>query len=206
MTDASLDEKFPLERMRRRILKVNHAGECGAIAIYGAQSWFAFVWDGELKTFLSEARRHEIGHRDRFRRAMRERGVSPCPGTALWVAGGCILGLVSVCGGKRGVYACTAAVERAVHGHLDEQIEFLAGRDDALMDVIGEIRIEEAVHMHEGEAGYNPNCQTAKGFTGFVSVVVEALIWLATFGDSQRLRRALPPTEPSRCTGRGSVT
>lgn len=194
MTDASLDAEFPLERTRRRILKVNHAGECGAIAIYRAQRWFSSLWDEDLNGFLAEAEEHEIGHRDRFRRAMRERGVSPCPGTALWVAGGYILGLVSACGGKRGVYACTAAVERAVHGHLDEQIEFLAGRDDALTDVIREIRIEEAAHMNEGEAGYNPNCQSAKGFTGFISVIVEALIWLATFGDSQRLRRALRRT------------
>ena len=194
MTDASLDTDFPLERTRRRILKVNHAGECGAIAIYRAQRWFSSFWDRDLKGFLAEAEAHEVGHRDRFCRAMRERGVSPCPGTALWIAGGYALGLVSVLGGKRGVYACTAAIERAVHGHLVEQIEFLAGRDKALTDVIREIRIEEAAHMHEGEAGYNPDCQTAKGFTGFVSAIVEALIWLATFGDSQRLRRALRRT------------
>lgn len=191
MTDASLDIDFPLERTRARILKVNLAGERGACAIYRTQLAFGKFWPAETKAFLQHALDHEKGHARRFAEAMTERRVTPCRGTYLWIAGGYLLGLVSVLGGRRGVMACTAAIERAVHGHLEEQIAYLRERDDALADLIETIRIEEADHMRAGEEGYNPDCHTAGAFTVFVSAITEALIWLATFGDSARLRAAL---------------
>tara|TARA_R110002096_G_scaffold46495_1_gene124024 strand:+ start:220 stop:807 length:588 start_codon:yes stop_codon:yes gene_type:complete len=191
VTGNLLDEAFPLQRTRRRILKVNHAGERGAIAIYQAQLLFSRFWPDTTNTFLREALSHERSHAAAFRGAMMARNVRPCPGTAIWIVGGFGLGLVSVLGGLRGVMACTAAIETAVHGHLDEQIAYLRGRDDDLVDIIAAIQIEEAAHMEEGAAGYDPDCTTAGAFTGFVSAVTEALIWLATFGDSARMRAAL---------------
>ena len=191
MTNSPLDQRFPLDRTRCRILRVNHAGERGAIAIYQAQLLFDHFWPDETCRFLRHALQHEREHADKFRTAMSQRNVSPCRGTFLWVVGGYVLGMVSALGGLRGVMACTAAIERAVHGHLHEQIAYLRGRDDALADVIANIQSEEIAHMEMGEAGYDPNCTSARLFTGVVSGVTEALIWLATFGDSTRLRAAL---------------
>ena len=191
MTASTLDQNFPLDRTRARILKVDHAGERGAIAIYQAQLAFSRFWPESTCAFLRDALRHEREHAVKFHEAMNERAVKPCGGTFLWVFGGYCLGLLSVLGGLRGVIACTSAIERAVHGHLDEQITYLRGRDDPLADMIVTIQAEEVAHMREGEAGFDPNCATAGVFTSFVSTATEALIWLATFGDSARLRAAL---------------
>lgn len=192
MTNPDIDAQFPLDRTRRRILRVNAAGEAGAIAIYGAQLLAARVMRPETTVFLRAARVHEVDHHRRFLLAMAERGLSPCPGTFLWVAGGWLLGLISLLGGERGIMACTAAIETTVHGHLHEQIRFLRDRDPPLASVIESVRIEEEEHLEHGLAGYNPNCRVARVFTGIVSGVTEALIWLATFGDSARLRAEYP--------------
>ena len=191
MPSTQLDADFPIEPTRRRILKVNHAGERGAIAIYQAQLLFAYFWPDTTRIFLRDALAHERQHAAKFEKAMAEREIRPCFGTFLWVVGGFVLGLVSVLGGLRGVMACTAAIERAVHGQLDEQITYLRGRDDPLAVIISNIQTEEMEHMEIGEAGYDPNCTSARLFTGVVSAITESLIWLATFGDSARLRTAM---------------
>ena len=65
-----------------RILKVNHAGEYGAIRIYRAQAWVARRIYPDLVAFLEETLRHEVLHCKMFREAMpqrvRARAVS-CP-------------------------------------------------------------------------------------------------------------------------------
>lgn len=206
MTDAApaFGLEFPLERTRARILRVNHSGECGAVAIYQAQRLFGWAWSDDLNAFLADAVAHEKTHRKCFREAMRDRNVSPCATRPLWVAGGFLLGLVSVLGGRRGVYACTAAIEQAVHGHLAEQAAYLTGRDDALAELIADILQEEIEHMREGEKGFDPDCAAAAGFTGMVRSATDALVWLATFGDSSRLRKSLrlqPPSGVARRIG-----
>lgn len=46
----------------RRILKVNHAGEYGAIRIYRAQLWLARRLYPDMVAFLEETLSHEIAH------------------------------------------------------------------------------------------------------------------------------------------------
>ena len=54
--------------------------------------------------------------------------------------------------GENAVMACTKAVERTVHRHLDDQIRFLRGRDEDLRDLIAHIQSEEAAHLAYAEA------------------------------------------------------
>ncbi|GJL97694.1 MAG: hypothetical protein DHS20C06_15110 [Hyphobacterium sp.] len=189
MTFIKADISLPLERTRARILRVNYAGERGAIAIYSAQLSFKRLLPTETVAFLEHAIGHEREHAAKFRKAMNERNVSVCPGTFIWIGGGFLLGMFSVAGGNRGVMACTVAIEDAVHGHLNEQIAFLEPRDEALASLIRDIRIEEIEHKKMGQAGYNPECVTASAYTGVIKGITNALIWMATFGDSTRLKQ-----------------
>ena len=59
----------------RRILKVNHAGEYGAIRIYGAQIAVARHLYPEIVDVLSDIRAYEIGHCRLFREAMPARAT-----------------------------------------------------------------------------------------------------------------------------------
>lgn len=54
------------DRTIARILKVNHAGEFGAIRIYRAQLWYARKTGSDLVPFLTETLSHERVHCQRF--------------------------------------------------------------------------------------------------------------------------------------------
>jgi hypothetical protein len=75
-----------------QILKVNHAGEHGAIAIYRAQIAQLGNTRPELTKWLNETLGHEIQHKESFRAAMEERSVTPCGALAVWSVGGSVLG------------------------------------------------------------------------------------------------------------------
>ena len=178
-------------RVVKRILRVNHAGEQGAIAIYGAQLARAKSRYPDLLPWLEETLGHERKHRDTFLALMSARAVTPCPVAGIWSVGGAVLGFVTALFGRRGVVVCTAAVERTVHKHLVEQIAYLKGRDDALADGIRQVQVEEDAHLAFAEANHDPRTPFARFLSVFVEVVTEVLIWLATRGDSARLSAVL---------------
>ena len=78
-----------------RILKVNHAGEFGAIRIYRAQIWIARRLYPDICAFLEETLGHEINHCSLFRHAMPQRGARPCRVMAFWGNGGWVLGFLT---------------------------------------------------------------------------------------------------------------
>ena len=179
------------ERIVRRILRVNHAGEQGAISIYGVQISLAKSRYPDLLPWLQERLAHEKRHRNTFLQLMPKRGTTPCPVVSVWSVGGAILGFVTALFGRFGVIVCTAAVERTVHKHMLEQIAFLSGRDDELADGIRKVQVEEDAHLAFAEANHDPKTPVARMLSAAVGVVTEVLIWLATRGDSVRLTAAL---------------
>ena len=78
-----------------RILKVNHAGEYGAVRIYRAQALVARRIYPDVVAFLEETLAHEVRHCRLFREAMPERGARPCRAMPLWSNGGFVLGLMT---------------------------------------------------------------------------------------------------------------
>src|ERR1700693_743415 len=113
------------QRTVTRILKVNHAGEFGAIRIYRAQIWIARRLYPDVVAVLEEILGHEINHCSLFLHAMPERRARPCRIMALWGNGGALLGVLTALLGRQGIWICTAAVEAAVHRHLEDQLQFL---------------------------------------------------------------------------------
>jgi ubiquinone biosynthesis monooxygenase Coq7 len=179
------------KRLVRRILRVNHAGEQGAISIYGVQIALAGRRYPDLLPWLEETLGHEKKHRDRFMALMMDRAITPCPAAGIWSAGGAVLGFLTALFGRFGVVVCTAAVERTVHKHLVEQIAYLSGRDEEVADGIRQVQVEEDAHLAFAEAHHDPRAPVARMLSAFVAVLTEMLIWLATRGDSARLGAAL---------------
>ncbi len=174
-----------------RILRVNHAGEHGAISIYSAQ--LAHVGDSrpELRQWLEGTLAHERAHCAAFREAMHSRNVTPCGALAIWSVGGWVLGCLTALLGLRGVMACTAAVERAVHGHLGEQIAFLSHSDPALAALVQEIRREEMEHLAYAEGNLPSGSIRGRLVQPLVSLCTHLLIALSTQGASLRLNGVL---------------
>ncbi len=185
-------------RVVQRILRVNHAGEQGAISIYGAQITLAKARYPDLLPWLEETREHERRHRKTFLDLMPARATTPCPVAVVWTVGGAILGLITALLGRHGVIVCTAAVERTVHKHLVEQIAYLSGRDEELADSIRMVQVEENEHLAFAEKRHDPHAPLARLLSGVISIVTEALICIATRGDSVRLNAALRSERAAR--------
>jgi ubiquinone biosynthesis monooxygenase Coq7 len=191
----------PIDHQRRtvrRILRVNHAGEQGAISIYGAQIALAKARYPDLLPWLEETLAHEKRHRGIFLNLMPARATTPCPVAVIWSVGGAILGLVTALLGRHGVIVCTAAVERTVHKHLVEQIAYLSGRDEELAEGVRKVQVEENEHLAFAEERHDPQALIARLLSGAISIVTEALICIATRGDSVRLNAALRAEKAAR--------
>jgi 3-demethoxyubiquinol 3-hydroxylase len=132
----------PGETLGDRIMKVDHAGEHGAVCIYRAQlflaRWTAPDMVAELDGFLV----HERRHRARFGGELERRGARRCRSYLLCGLGGFVLGAVTGLLGRRPIAATTVAIETVVLRHMHAQLAVLAAVDadaaDALRDVIGD--------------------------------------------------------------------
>jgi ubiquinone biosynthesis monooxygenase Coq7 len=179
-----------------RILKVNHAGEYGAIRIYRAQALVARRIYPDVVAFLEETLAHEIRHCRLFREAMPERGARPCRAMPLWSNAGYVLGLMTSLLSRQGIWICTAAVESTVHRHLEEQLRFLRDKDAQLHSLILSIQQEELAHLHHAEQRIATNVLWARLLHAFVAASTEAVIWLSTWGESSKMSRQLARERP----------
>jgi len=171
-----------------RILKVNHAGEYGAIRIYRAQIWVAKRLYPDVAPFLADTLGHEIKHCAMFRAAMPAR---PCRIMALWGNGGLVLGFLTALLGRQGIWICTAAVEAAVHRHLQDQLLFVRDRDPELHGLILAIQKEELMHLHHAEERLGEGKFLSSLLGALISSATDFAIWLSTWGDSSRMAREL---------------
>ena len=179
------------QRTVARILKVNHAGEYGAIRIYRAQIWVARRLYPDVVAFLEETLGHELRHCALFLDAMPARHARPCRVMAFWGNGGFILGFLTALMGRQGIWICTAAVEGAVHKHLDDQLLFLRGKDSELHSLIESIQEEELSHLNHAEERIKQRTPWSRLLSALISKATDIAIWLSTWGDSTRMAREL---------------
>jgi ubiquinone biosynthesis monooxygenase Coq7 len=177
-----------------RIVRVNHAGEYGAIRIYRAQIRVAGWLYPDVVPHLAEMLEHEIRHCAVFSSAMPRRNSRPCRVISLWSMAGALVGFGTALLGRQSIWTCTAAVEATVHRHLEDQLGFLVDRDRQLHEAIADIRDEELAHLHHAESQRGPPTVYHRGLRAMISSLTDAIIWLSTWGDSSRmavdLRRA----------------
>ncbi|MGZ3158596.1 MAG: demethoxyubiquinone hydroxylase family protein [Burkholderiaceae bacterium] len=162
----------------KKILKVNHAGEFGAINIYRSQILVSrFLRRGYvplLEHFMEDEKRHmavfwtEIVRRD---------GIK-CKSYWLCGAGGWFMGLISALLGKTGIMACTWAVESVVVGHLHNQLVYLKNKNDhEAYEAVKSILEDEKNHRDIGrnEGGKN---LLYMPFRFLISMFTESVIWI----------------------------
>jgi len=161
-----------------RIIKVNHAGENGAIAIYSGQIALARFTAPSLLDELVEFRSHEQRHRALFGAELQRRGQRRCRSYWLCGLGGYTLGLLTGLCGARAIAATTVAVEKVVLRHLQHQLILLRDIDTPAVAAIGAIVEEEQTH-HDRSAEY----LVVDGIwnhvlTPVVAASTELVIWL----------------------------
>ena len=111
------------------MLRVDHAGEVAAVAIYAGQAW-ALRGTGSAAAEAEVARMGagEEVHVATLERLVAERRVRPTALLPLWRAAGWVLGASTALLGPAAAMACTVAVETAIGGHYNAQLRALLVR------------------------------------------------------------------------------
>jgi 3-demethoxyubiquinol 3-hydroxylase len=157
----------------RKILKVNHAGEFGAINIYKSQIFIAKIFMKDLVPLLESFLADEKRHLNIFWDEINSRNGIKCKSYWLCGAGGFLMGTVSSLLGRKGIMACTWAVESVVVNHLHNQLDYLKTKSDiAAYDAVLSILNDEENHREEGlnfdgaqNIWYQPLRCAVSGFT-----------------------------------------
>jgi ubiquinone biosynthesis monooxygenase Coq7 len=102
------------------MLRVNHAGEYGAVRIYQGQLQ-ALKKDHEQNA-IKHMLKQEQQHLDFFTQELKNRNIRPSILHPLWHVGGWSLGFFSALLGKKHAFACTVAVEEVISEHYQSQI------------------------------------------------------------------------------------
>ncbi|EZP73651.1 Ubiquinone biosynthesis protein UbiB [Sphingomonas paucimobilis] len=132
-------------RERASMLRVDQAGEFGAIRIYAGQ--LAVMGDRHPDSrLIAGMLAQEERHRSIFDAMIVERGVRPTLLRPVWNVAGFALGAVTAAIGPHAAMACTAAVETEIDRHYGEQLEALGGGDAELAATITDFQAEELEH------------------------------------------------------------
>lgn len=166
------------QKTANRIMKVNHAGEYGAINIYTAQTFICRFLHKQYATVLSEFREHEKRHHAIFAEVMNNRSISRCRSYWLCGVGGFCLGIVTALLGKKAIMACTTAVESVVLKHLYKQLEFLDKIEDKkAYAAVQSIIKDEEEHCHTGAEAVGDSI-LHRPIKWFVEFCTKIIIWL----------------------------
>tara|TARA_B100000242_G_scaffold280850_1_gene240606 strand:+ start:127 stop:660 length:534 start_codon:yes stop_codon:yes gene_type:complete len=152
-------------------IRVDHAGERGAIKIYEGQllALKTFKKDPELLKMIEEMKKHEQEHSDFFENEIRERNIKPTKFLPLWDLLGVGLGFGSTILGKKAAMLCTASVEEVIDTHYQNQIDQLQNDEKRLKDKIKKFRADELEHK---DIAYQ-NGATKKGLYSIMDKIIK---------------------------------
>lgn len=132
------------------MLRVDHAGEYGAVRIYQGQ--LAALGQTNEQAKLQEMAEHEREHLRTFESMLPLRRVRPTALLPLWDAAGFALGAVSGLIGPNAAHRVTAAVEDVISAHYDEQAtKARSAGEETLAQTFERFRDEELEHKNTAE-------------------------------------------------------
>ncbi len=129
-------------------IRVDHAGERGAVKIYEGQllALSTLVKDENLKKVIEEMKVHEKEHCEFFETEIKKRKIKPTLFLPLWDLLGVGLGFGSTLLGKKAAMLCTASVEEVIDEHYQNQINQLGSDEKNLKNKIIKFREDELHH------------------------------------------------------------
>jgi len=129
-------------------IRVDHAGERGAIKIYEGQllALNTFVKDENLKKTIEKMKNHEKEHLDFFNKEIKKRKIKPTKLLPIWDLLGIGLGFGSALMGKKAAMLCTASVEEVIDKHYQNQLDQLHSDEKNLKKKIKKFRDDELRH------------------------------------------------------------
>ena len=155
----------------KEFIRVDHAGERGAIKIYEGQllALNTLVKDDDLKKKIEEMKIHEKEHCDYFESEIKKRNIEPTKFLPLWDILGVGLGFSSAILGKKAAMLCTASVEEVIDEHYLNQIKKLEDDEKKLKDKIIKFREDE---LHHKDIAYEEGA-TKKGMYSILDKIIK---------------------------------
>ena len=152
-------------------IRVDHAGERGAIKIYEGQllALSTIVKDESLKKTIEEMKIHEKEHCDFFEKEIKKRKIKPTKFLPLWDLLGVGLGFGSTILGKKATMLCTASVEEVIDKHYQNQIDQLGSEEKELKKKIIKFREDE---LHHKNIAYEKGA-TKKGVYSIMDKIIK---------------------------------
>ncbi len=132
------------------IIRVDHAGERGAIKIYEGQllALKTIKQDEILKDKIEKMREHEREHLEYFEKEIQKRKIKPTYMLPLWDIMGVALGFGTAMLGKKATMLCTASVEEVIEDHYQKQLNELGNDEKDLKTNIEKFKNDEADHKN----------------------------------------------------------
>jgi ubiquinone biosynthesis monooxygenase Coq7 len=160
-----------------RMIRVDQAGEFGAVRIYAGQ--LAVLRHRPETPVVREMAEQEERHLARFNRMIAERHVRPTALSPVWHVGGYLLGAGTALLGARAAMACTVAVEEVIDAHYGAQADRLGDGDPELKDVMEEFQADERAHRDTALAHDAASAPAYPVLTAAVKSISRAAIWLS---------------------------
>lgn len=147
-----------------QMLRIDHAGEYGAVAIYkGQQAVFKRSRQTQdMAAQIKEMENEEQKHLDAFDAMLIERRVRPTALAPIWNVAGYGLGVVTALMGPKAAHACTEAVETVIEQHYAEQVDATRDTDPALSATFAEFREDE---LHHRDIAVEGGAKEARGYS-----------------------------------------
>lgn len=134
-----------MKKKIKEIIRVNQAGELGAIQIYKGQ--LAVLKKKTISKELHNMLEKEFTHYETFNKLIIEYKVRPTALSPVWKVGAYGLGVVTAMLGKKATMACTEAVEEVIIDHYEEQTKYLKKKDKKLSEITNKFCKEEKEHL-----------------------------------------------------------
>ena len=152
-------------------IRVDHAGERGAIKIYEGQllALNTIVKNDELKKKIEQMQVHELEHSNYFENEIKKRNIKPTKFLPLWDLLGLGIGFGSTLMGQKAAMLCTASVEEVIDEHYQNQINQLKNDEKELKSKIIKFREDE---LHHKDIAYKEGA-TKEGFYSIMDKVIK---------------------------------
>lgn len=131
------------------LMRVNHAGEVSAQALYQGQALTAKL--GAVKEQMTEAALQEIDHLAWCEQRLHELGSQPSRLNPLWYSGSLFIGMMAGLAGDRWSLGFVAETERQVTRHLQEHLEHLPPEDQKTHAILRQMQEDETLHAETAQ-------------------------------------------------------
>ncbi len=138
------------KKILEEIIRVDHAGERGAIKIYEGQllALKTFKKNEKLKKIIEDMKEHEREHFEFFDKEIQKRSIKPTIFLPIWDLLGVTLGFGTTMISEKAAMLCTASVEEVIDGHYKDQLNKLGDDEKILKKSISKFRDDEIDHKN----------------------------------------------------------